>query len=55
MICGLMTDIFGHRWRVNIFMGLTLIVSAAMLLAWDISTAASASLCASANVAQKLT
>lgn len=40
VICGLMTDIFGHRWRVNIFMGVALIISASMLLVWDIGLGA---------------
>ncbi|CAE7137852.1 unnamed protein product [Rhizoctonia solani] len=33
---GLATDKWGHRWRVNVFMGLTMLVSAALLWVWDI-------------------
>ncbi|CAE6456165.1 unnamed protein product [Rhizoctonia solani] len=36
ILAGLATDLWGHRWRVNLFMGVTLLISAIMLLVWDI-------------------
>lgn len=33
---GLATDMWGKRWRVNIFMGMALLISSIMLLMWDI-------------------
>ncbi|CAE6507290.1 unnamed protein product [Rhizoctonia solani] len=36
ILAGLATDHWGHRWRVNLFMGVMLLVSAIMLLVWDI-------------------
>ncbi|QRW04622.1 major facilitator superfamily transporter [Ceratobasidium sp. AG-Ba] len=36
ILAGFMTDIWGKRWRVNIFMGVALLISSIMLLMWDI-------------------
>ncbi|KAG8722530.1 hypothetical protein FRC08_001044 [Ceratobasidium sp. 394] len=36
ILAGLATDIWGKRWRVNIFMGVALLISSIMLLVWDI-------------------
>ncbi|KEP50422.1 putative MFS pantothenate transporter [Rhizoctonia solani 123E] len=36
ILAGLATDRWGHRWRVNVFMGVILLVSSIMLLVWDI-------------------
>ncbi|ELU36573.1 MFS_1 domain-containing protein [Rhizoctonia solani AG-1 IA] len=36
ILAGLATDRWGHRWRVNLFMGVILLISAIMLLVWDI-------------------
>ncbi|KAG8724272.1 hypothetical protein FRC09_020560 [Ceratobasidium sp. 395] len=36
ILAGLATDIWGGRWRVNIFMGVALLISSIMLLVWDI-------------------
>lgn len=40
---GLATDMWGKRWRVNIFMGMALLISSIMLLMWDIPLGASES------------
>ncbi|KAG8779983.1 hypothetical protein FRC12_023628 [Ceratobasidium sp. 428] len=36
ILAGLATHIWGRRWRVNIFMGVALLISSIMLLIWDI-------------------
>ncbi|CAE6413867.1 unnamed protein product [Rhizoctonia solani] len=36
ILAGLATDRWGQRWRVNLFMGVVLLVSAILLLVWDI-------------------
>ncbi|CEL53397.1 Pantothenate transporter liz1 OS=Schizosaccharomyces pombe (strain 972 / ATCC 24843) GN=liz1 PE=2 SV=2 [Rhizoctonia solani AG-1 IB] len=36
ILAGLATDKWGQRWRVNLFMGVMLLISAIMLLVWDI-------------------
>ncbi|KAG8739956.1 hypothetical protein FRC10_004955 [Ceratobasidium sp. 414] len=36
ILAGLATDIWGKRWRVNIFMGVALLISSIMLLVWEI-------------------
>ncbi|KAG8684106.1 hypothetical protein FRC09_015619 [Ceratobasidium sp. 395] len=51
ILAGLATDIWGKRWRVNILMGVALLISSIMLLVWDIPLGAKYfAFCESPNV-----
>ncbi|KAH8914764.1 hypothetical protein BT69DRAFT_993967 [Atractiella rhizophila] len=36
ILCGIGTDLWGKRWKVNIFMSVSLVFTSILLLVWDI-------------------